>query len=96
MSEDLNVISSLIIMHNLAHLVRTATDDCKLQQQHHGEHTCSCCAICQNLGSNDFTLGPNKRIAKCNICGIKIKDAGSTTSNFIRHLKTHLDRSVTW
>ncbi len=44
------------------------------------------------LGYNNFTQGPNKMIAKCNVCGIKIKDAGLTTSNFIRHLKTHPDR----
>ncbi|KAL7381215.1 hypothetical protein ABVT39_002233 [Epinephelus coioides] len=39
--------------------------------------------------------GTNKRSADCKVCGINIKDAGSTTSNFIRHLKTHPDRSVT-
>ncbi|KAL7383777.1 hypothetical protein ABVT39_017213 [Epinephelus coioides] len=36
--------------------------------------------------------GTNKRSADCKACGINIKDAGSTTSNFIRHLKTHPDR----
>ena len=50
MSDEMNVITSLIITHNLAHLVCAATDDCKLQQLHHGEqHTCSCRAICQSL-----------------------------------------------
>ncbi|KAL7389924.1 hypothetical protein ABVT39_011917 [Epinephelus coioides] len=36
--------------------------------------------------------GTNKRSADCKVCSIKIKDAESTTSNFIRHLKTHLER----
>lgn len=39
--------------------------------------------------------GTNKRSADCKVCSTRIKDAGSTTSNFIRHLKTHPDRSVT-
>lgn len=39
------------------------------------------------FGYNNFTQGPNKKIAKCKICGIPVKDSGSTTSNFIRHLK---------
>ncbi len=47
------------------------------------------------FGYNNFTQGPNKRTAKCNICGIKIKDAVLTTPNYIRHLKMHQDRSVT-
>ena len=38
--------------------------------------------------------GCNKRSADCKVCGIKIKDAGSTTSNLIRHLKTLPDRYV--
>ncbi len=42
MSEELNVIPSVIIMRNLMHLVRVAMDD-------RGKHTCSCCAIFRNL-----------------------------------------------
>lgn len=41
------------------------------------------------FGYNNFTQGPNKRIAKCKICGIPVKDSGSTTSKVIRHLKSH-------
>lgn len=37
---------------------------------------------------NNFPQDPNKRIAKCSICGIAIKDDGLTTSDVIRHLKT--------
>lgn len=36
-----------------------------------------------------FTQTANKRVATCKECGIGINDAGSTTSNFIRHLKMH-------
>ena len=43
-----------------------------------------------------FTQTANKRTATCKVCGIRINDAGSTTSNFIRHLKTHKDRSVSF
>ncbi len=50
----------------------------------------------KTFGYNNYTQGPNKRITKCSVCGIKIKDAVSTTSNVIRHLKMHPDRSVTW
>ena len=39
--------------------------------------------------------GINKRSPDCKVCSTQIKDAGSTMSNFIRHLKTYLDRSVT-
>ncbi len=49
MSDALNVIAFLIIMHNITHLVCVATDDCKLQQQYHGEYTCSSCALRHNL-----------------------------------------------
>ena len=38
--------------------------------------------------------GTNKRSADSKV-STQIKDAGSTTWNFIRHLKTHQDRSVT-
>lgn len=41
------------------------------------------------FGYDNFTQDPSKRITKSNVCGIK-KDAGSTTSNFIRQLKTQL------
>ena len=39
--------------------------------------------------------GTNKRSADFKVCSTRSKDAGSTTSNFIRLLKTHPDRSVT-
>ncbi|XP_010795945.1 uncharacterized protein, partial [Notothenia coriiceps] len=38
--------------------------------------------------------GTNKRSTHCKVCNIKIKDAGATTSNFIRHLKTHPESAV--
>jgi len=46
------------------------------------------------FGHKVFTQTANKRMATCKVCGIRIHDAGSTTSSFIRHLKTHKDRSV--
>ncbi|KAL7877082.1 hypothetical protein SRHO_G00037250 [Serrasalmus rhombeus] len=44
------------------------------------------------FGYKNFAQVENKRAANCSVCGIKIQDAGSTTSNFIRHLKTHPER----
>lgn len=41
---------------------------------------------------NNFPQDPKKILSKCNIC-ITIKDAGLTTSKFIRHLKTQLGES---
>lgn len=41
------------------------------------------------FGDNNFTQAPNKRIAKSNVYGVKIKDTGLDTSNFIRHVKMH-------
>ena len=43
----------------------------------------------------NFKQDAGKRSTDCQVCDIRIKDAGATTSNFIRHLKTHLERSVT-
>lgn len=40
------------------------------------------------FGYNNFPQGPNKRITKWKVCSFKIKDAGSTISDFIRHKKT--------
>lgn len=54
-----------------------------------GERTCSREGICHNLCYNNFTQGPNKRITKCDISNITIKDAGSSTSNYVRYLKMH-------
>lgn len=78
------------------YLVHRATDHCKLQQQHHGESTCSCGATVINFISDNFTQGPNKRIPKCKFCDIKIRDAASnqTTSNFIRHVKNNPHQSL--
>lgn len=45
------------------------------------------CHLSSPLAVKTFKQCPNKRRAKCNVCGIKIKDTGSPTSNFIRHLK---------
>lgn len=42
----------------------------------------------------DFAQTSSKRTATCKECGVKINDAGSTTSNFLRHLRTHKNRSV--
>ena len=36
------------------------------------------------FGYNNITHSLNKRIAKCKVCGINIKDAGSSKSNFSR------------
>ena len=47
------------------------------------------------FGYREFTiLAYNRRVATCRECGRQITDTGSTTSNFIRHLKTHPDRFV--
>ena len=46
------------------------------------------------VGYKAFTQTANKQMATCKVCGIMINDAGSTTSNFIRHLKTHKDISL--
>lgn len=42
------------------------------------------------FGYNNFTQGPNKRIAKFEERVIKINDAAVTTTNLIRHLKASL------
>lgn len=39
--------------------------------------------------------GISGRTATCKECGKTIKDTGTTTSNFIRHLRTHPQRLVT-
>ncbi|XP_013859738.1 zinc finger BED domain-containing protein 1 [Austrofundulus limnaeus] len=44
------------------------------------------------FGYKNFAQVANRRAANCSVCGIKIQDTGSTTSNFIRHLKTHPER----
>ena len=44
------------------------------------------------FGYNNFTQGLNKRITKCNVYGINIRDAGSTKSNLIMHLKKHVSQ----
>ena len=51
-------------------------------------NTCSCyCHFDITFGWYYFTEGPNNTTAKCNICSIKIKEAGFTTSSVISHLK---------
>ena len=40
----------------------------------------------------DFIVTSAKRSATCKICGVKITDGLQTTSNFVRHIKTHPDR----
>ncbi|KAK5617930.1 hypothetical protein CRENBAI_024641 [Crenichthys baileyi] len=44
------------------------------------------------FGYKNFTQAANKRAANCIICDIKIQNAGSTTTNFICHLKSHPER----
>lgn len=63
-------------------LVHAATDDATIT-------TAAAEIFVINLGYNNFTQDPIKRIARSNYYGITIKDAVSTTSHFIRHLKTH-------
>ena len=81
MFDDLNVIPSLIIL-NLNYTLAT-TPTVAVQ-------------FVITFGYNNFTQGPNLRIAKCSVWGTNIKDAGSTKSDFIRNLKKHADSSVTW
>ncbi|XP_078126609.1 cytochrome P450 2K1-like isoform X3 [Sander vitreus] len=40
---------------------------------------------------NNFVNSGSNLTATCKVCGTKINEAGSTTSDFIRHLKTHLN-----
>lgn len=41
------------------------------------------------FGFKDFRVDNKKRIAVCKTCGRKINDVITTTSNFVRHLKSH-------
>lgn len=65
--------------HNNAHLLRAATEyRAQLQLPCHWSKPLA------------TTLHKTQTRELLNaFCGIKIKDAGSTTSNFVRHLKTH-------
>lgn len=49
-----------------------------------------------SFANRNYTQGTNLITARSKLHGMKIKDAGLTTSNFIRYLKTHPDRSIPW
>lgn len=80
-SDAQNLIPSLVIMRNNAHPV------CNNNTM--ASTPAAAVPFVITFGYDNFTQGPSKRITESNVCGIK-KDAGSTTSNFIRHLKTQL------
>ena len=46
------------------------------------------------FGFKDYIVddGKKKRTAVCKVCSSKISDTTTTTSNFIRHYKTHKKR----
>ncbi|KAG1925443.1 hypothetical protein F2P79_025533, partial [Pimephales promelas] len=41
------------------------------------------------FGFKNFSKQDGKRIALCKTCNVKIADSQTTTSNFVRHLKSH-------
>ncbi len=45
-----------------------------------------------SFGFKNYEFNAEKRTAKCKTCDTKISDGPQTTSNFVRHLKTHKDR----
>ncbi len=64
----MNVIPSLIIVRYCTHLMHAAKMNYDLQQHQH--------LLCHSL----YTM--HRRIAKCSVCGVELKHAGSTTFNY--------------
>ncbi len=94
MSDKLNVIPSLIHISCGTLHIWSARSQMTVSCSNNTKASTPAATVPFVITYNDFIQGPNKRITKCNICGIKIKDAGSTTSNFFKHLKTHPGQSL--
>ncbi len=78
MSDELTVIPSLIVCATLCIWCALPQKAVSLSLSNNPMASTPAAAVpfVITFGYNNFTQGPNKRIAKFNVCGVKIKDAG--------------------
>lgn len=81
-------------MHDLTHLVRARAATGVNDLMSTRTRTAVALLFVISFVCRSYTEDENKRIGKCSVCGMSTKDAGLTTSNFIRHLKIHPNREI--